>query len=77
MTDCMLYLDSHPDDQTAIEYYSEIKDKYREAMQQYSKRFGDVTDPESADENYLDWMSVPFPWEENTSVDNTSEDNNE
>ena len=28
LVETMLYLDTHPDDAAAIEYYAEIKDKY-------------------------------------------------
>ena len=29
LVETMLYLDTHPDDAAAIEYYAEIKDKFR------------------------------------------------
>ena len=35
MDDTRLYLDTHPDDTAAIEYYAEIKDKYVQFMKKY------------------------------------------
>ena len=32
LVETMLYLDTHPDDAAAIEYYAEIKDKYVQFM---------------------------------------------
>ena len=36
LVETMLYLDTHPDDAAAIEYYAEIKDKYVQFMKKYS-----------------------------------------
>ena len=38
LVETMLYLDTHPDDAAAIEYYAEIKDKYVQFMKKYSDK---------------------------------------
>ena len=49
LTEVNLYLDTHPDDLEAIEYYAQIKDKYCDYMTQY--------------DNYWKWVATPMPWE--------------
>ena len=43
LVETMLYLDTHPDDAAAIEYYAEIKDKYVQFMKKYSDYYGPLS----------------------------------
>ena len=38
MTEALLYLDTHPDDAEAIEYYNSINPQYAEAVADYEER---------------------------------------
>lgn len=65
MYDTLLYLDTHPNDGTAMAYYQKQKGIYEEAMEQYSKQYGPLTIT-NIDNNYADcweWMMQPWPWE--------------
>lgn len=63
MYDTLLYLDTHPTDQKALEYYHRIVDMNEETMNQYIQRFGpiDATDVISTDR--WTWVDTPWPWE--------------
>ncbi len=63
LVDLMLFLDTHPDNQEAIEYfnyYSRIKAKM---MQEYSTTFEPLTKEYAAVNNKWKWNSGPLPWE--------------
>lgn len=59
----MLYLDTHPDDAAAIEYYAEIKDKYVQFMKRYSDYYGPLSMEYMVNDNYWMWVATPMPWE--------------
>ena len=40
LTESILYLDTHPDDTEAIEYYSQMRDELLKHMDYYAKNFG-------------------------------------
>ncbi len=63
--DCGLYLDTHPDDKRALEYYKQQSSCRNEAVAEYSKRFGPLTidSVNASDEDYWNWINQPWPWE--------------
>ena len=73
LVETMLYLDTHPDDAAAIEYYAEIKDKYVQFMKKYSDYYGPLSMEYMVNDNYWmwaigsrgkwDWIQQPWPWE--------------
>lgn len=64
LVETMLYLDTHPNDQEAINYYSEIKEKYSQCMKKYSDYYGPLNITHMGNDNYWMWVATPFPWEE-------------
>lgn len=63
LTEMNLYLDTHPDDMEAIEYYAQIKDKYRDYMTKYADYYGPLDKLHISNDNYWMWVATPMPWE--------------
>ena len=60
LVETMLYLDTHPDDAAAIEYYAEIKDKYVQFMKKYSDYYGPLSMEYMVNDNYWMWVATPM-----------------
>lgn len=63
--DTLLYLDTHQEDQAALEYFREMTQKRKEAMVEYGRQFGPLTidcDSATADDRWQ-WAMQPWPWE--------------
>lgn len=63
LTETNLYLDTHPDDTEAIEYYTQMKEKYHEYMTKYSDYHGPLDKMHMSNDNYWMWVATPMPWE--------------
>ena len=63
LTESILYLDTHPDDTEAIEYYSQMRDELLKHMDYYAKNFGPLNYFNIESKNYWTWVSTPMPWE--------------
>ncbi len=63
--DCGLYLDTHPTDKRALEYFKYQCECRNEAVAEYAKRFGPLTLDlvNMSDEDYWNWIDQPWPWE--------------
>ena len=63
MTEMLLYLDTHPNDQEAIEYYTVMKRRYNDAVEAYELNIGPLTFTSTSVDNYFNWEATPLPWE--------------
>lgn len=62
--DSALYLDTHPCDMEAIEYFKEHVEFYNEALAEYSKTYGPLTLAHAHHcDTYWDWVNQPWPWQ--------------
>ena len=57
-----LYLDTHRDDQEALEQYQAYQKMYHKCMQQYSKDRGPLNHRTPSEGPYR-WLDDPWPWE--------------
>jgi len=57
-----LYLDTHRDDQDALELYQNYQKLYHDAKMAYSKNCGPLTHHIPTDGTYK-WLNDPWPWE--------------
>ena len=57
-----LYLDTHPEDAAAIEYYNKYIALLREAKDSYECNFGPLT-AAGVHGDYWTWTRDPWPWE--------------
>ncbi len=58
-----LYLDTHPNDETALAYYREHLAQRREAAAQYIGKYGMLTAMDDPSETHWSWVDGPWPWE--------------
>lgn len=61
--DVVLYLDTHPQDKQAMEYYETYRRLRHQAVEEYTRLYGPLTDENVACGNYWTWVSTPWPWE--------------
>ncbi|ROR28375.1 spore coat protein JB [Mobilisporobacter senegalensis] len=62
--DCVLYLDTHPYDKEALEYYSVHKELRKKALKQYTENFGPLlNDNVDVSCGKWTWIDQPWPWE--------------
>ena len=61
--DTVLFLDTHPDNQQALEYYEKLKMLRSQAAKEYNMRFGPLTSNDVTSRNYWSWVNDPWPWE--------------
>lgn len=63
MDDMALYLDTHPKDIRALNYYHELYEQYRIVWKEYNNNCAPLTDKTVMNTNYWDWNTSPMPWE--------------
>lgn len=63
MDDIILYLDTHPDDRQALDYYHYVVDLRKNAMEAYKAQCGPLMLDEVRSEDYWTWIEDPWPWE--------------
>lgn len=61
--DMMLYLDTHPDDREALEYFNQCTELYQSARKTYEKRYGQLSAFTGGPLDCWDWNAAPMPWE--------------
>lgn len=62
--DLHLYLDTHPEDEEAIEKYNEIIRKADAVRYEYESKFGPLCSFRSmSDKNSFKWIDSPWPWQ--------------
>jgi spore coat protein JB len=61
--DVKLFLDTHPHDENALNYFRHYRDLLQEMRTQYIERFGPLTAMNSKAENTWNWVEGPWPWE--------------
>lgn len=59
-----LYLDTHPCDQEALEYFRHYSKLRNKAMKEYADAYGPLTvDTNSNNSDTWEWVKNPWPWE--------------
>lgn len=66
MDEVVLYLDTHPTDQSAMNFYHQISKANREAVQQYEATYGPLMN-NGVNADYWSWLADPWPWEGGTN----------
>ncbi len=62
MDEILLFLDTHPDDAAAMEYYRNAAAMRHQAMDAYQRQFGPLM-VDGVFGNSWDWINDPWPWE--------------
>ena len=58
-----LYLDTHQNDQEALELFNQYVELYEDALQKYEERNGATVQMVSGMDGTYQWVRGPWPWE--------------
>ncbi len=58
-----LFLDSHPKDKVALDYYHKHKDMRQMALAEYQSKYGPIHITANENKDEWVWISDPWPWE--------------
>lgn len=58
-----LYLDTHREDQEALELYRQYQKQYKILENDYMKKHGPLNHKEISARSEYEWLSDPWPWE--------------
>ena len=63
--DIKLYLDTHPDDEKALDFFKEKSMIRNEALKAHAAQYGPLTIDTGVDtcSRQWDWVMQPWPWE--------------
>ncbi len=62
LDDTRLFLDTHPDDRDALEYFERTMQLRNRAVRDYTSKYGPVTQYELNTSGGWNWNSCPLPW---------------
>lgn len=63
LDDTKLFLDTHPYDCEALEYYQMYREIRTEAMKEYRDCYGPISAYDVETTNVWTWIDEPWPWE--------------
>ena len=63
LDDLRLYLDTHPDDRKALEYFHKYRKLRNQTMTEYVERFGPLMSIQVDSDTRWTWVDTPWPWE--------------
>lgn len=61
--DIVLYLDTHPMDENALDYYNQCMKLYKEAVDTYEREYGMLSVGDGNQTDSWNWTDRPMPWE--------------
>ncbi len=61
--DLGLFLDSHPENQMALDYFTDVQKEYSRLQSDYEMMYGPLTAFDTNTEHGWTWISDPWPWE--------------
>ncbi|MCD7980991.1 MAG: spore coat protein CotJB [Clostridiales bacterium] len=63
LSDITLFLDTHPEDPDALDYYHQMNHMYKKISAEYESKYGPLTQFCGEDENVWKWAVQKWPWE--------------
>lgn len=61
--EAQLFLDTHPDDVEALEYFQYYIELRQKSLKIYAEKYGPLTIDSATPDNYWKWVKEPWPWE--------------
>jgi len=61
--DTVLFLDAHPEDNGALDFYDKMSAAYKQTKKQYEELYGPLTIVGVDTDNGWTWTEKPWPWE--------------
>lgn len=62
LTDLGLYLDTHPQDKTALNLFNETREKYYKRVMEFDKKYYPLNSCHSNKKDTYEWLEGKFPW---------------
>ena len=62
LVDTSLFLDTHPNNQRALDYYRKKSEAYMILKDEYTKKYGPFTMADAAGDSW-NWVDKPWPWQ--------------
>ncbi len=62
MDDVLLFLDTHPDDANALQYYRQVSAMRKNALDAYQQQYGPLL-VDCVTANKWNWVTQTWPWE--------------
>lgn len=63
ITEAQLFLDTHPDDADALDYFDYYNQFYQELRTEYETQFGPLSVHGAIGGKTWSWVNEPWPWE--------------
>lgn len=63
LIDTTLFLDTHPNNREALEYFQKYKNLSQQLREEYVKNYGPLMHDDITSTETWDWVSSPWPWE--------------
>lgn len=63
LVDLNLFLDTHPDNKLALDFFEDMQIKYAQLQADYEMEFGPLTAFDTNTEQGWSWIQNPWPWE--------------
>jgi len=63
LIDTVLYLDTHPSDKAALNYYDRLKQIRQTRADEYISKFGPLNNTNVESSDMFSWVDNPWPWE--------------
>ena len=63
LVDLNLFLDSHPDNVMALDYFRDMQKAYAQLQAEYELMYGPLTAFDTDTERGWMWVETPWPWE--------------
>ena len=63
ITELGLYLDTHANDEEALELFNQYVEQYADALQKYEQQSGSTNQMGAGMTGRYDWLDGPWPWE--------------
>ena len=57
------YLDTHPNDQAALDYFKKYNEMRRTAAKEFTEKYGPLNMWDFEGGNRWNWVDDPWPWE--------------
>ncbi len=75
-----LFLDSHPQNSTALRYHQKAAGEYQTLRDAYEAKWGSITSMKASEDSYKtgmwQWIVTPWPWETAYPAASDNPDNN-
>lgn len=63
LNDTALFLDSHPEDPMALEYFRKYQELRKTAVEAYTGKYGPLSRKDFAGGERWNWVDGPWPWQ--------------